>query len=215
MYFKSKGDSKMKMTRVMLALVAFAAAGQVQAGLLELRGGVGLNAANPHSLEDRVNAVNGENLDVKNFDNYNADIFVNLPVIPIGIGLRQEWIRQKQSSGGDSLDLNAKNLSVLVDWRILNNIVYLGPIVSIGYPSANVDFHSSSSGDTSDKVTSGRPSYSVGAEAGVKLGFLLVGAEAGYSAVKLNNHSSDNPNVKADVDLSGAYGKLMVGVSLF
>ena len=187
---------------------------RVQAGLLELRGGVGLNAANPHSFEDRVNSISGQDLNSSTFDNYNADVFVNLPVVPTGVGLRKEWINQKESSGGDEWKLNAKNISVLVDWRIINTLVYLGPIVGIGYPSAKVDFNSKST-NTSDKIKSGEPSYSAGVEAGVKLGLFLVGAEAGYSSLTLNKHSTDNSNLQTKVDLSGFYGKLMVGLSLF
>ncbi len=130
------------------------------------------------------------------------------------MGLRQEWLNQKQSSGGNEWKLDASNISVLVDWRILNNVVYLGPIVGIGYPTAKVDFNSSSA-STSDKIKSGQPSYSAGLEAGVKLGLFLVGAEAGYSSMTLDKHSTDNSNLQTKVDLSGFYGKLMVGLSLF
>ncbi len=65
----------MKIARLMLVLAAFAMVQRVQAGLLELRGGVGLNAANPHAFEDRVNSISGQDLNSSTFDNYNADRF--------------------------------------------------------------------------------------------------------------------------------------------
>ncbi len=202
----------MKHSRLILALAAFVVVQTAHAGLLEIRGGYGVNSASPDAFENRVNTVSNSSLDADNFDNYNVDIFFDLPVLPLGVGLRHEWIKQDQSSNGSEWDLDAKNISVLVDWRLLDTLVYVGPIVGIGYPSAEVDFDSGST-HVSDKIKSGQPSYSVGAEAGVKLGKFLIGAEVGYSSLKFEKIS--NNNVNTEVDLSGVYGKAMVGLTFF
>ena len=104
------------------------------------------------------------------------------------------------------------NISVLVDWRILNNVVYLGPIVGIGYPTAKVDFNSNRRRARPTKSSPlASPVTQPASEAGVKLGLFLIGAETGYSSMKLDKHSTDNSNLQTKVDLSGFYGKLMVG----
>ncbi len=202
----------MKMRQLILVFVLMGTVQAAQAGILEVRGGYGINSANPNKFEDRVNEISAANLDADNFDNYNLDIFFDLPVIPFGVGLRHEWIKQDQSSGGSEWDIDAKNISVLVDWRLLDTLVYVGPIVGIGYPTAEVDFKTAGV-ESSDKIKSGQPSYSIGLEAGVKLSKFIVGAEAGYSSVKFDQTSTQN--VKTRVDLTGFYGKIMAGLTFF
>ena len=202
----------MKKIRLILALAALALVQTVHAGILEIRGGYGINSANPDAFETRVNSLSATTLDADNFDNYHVDVFFDLPVLPFGVGIRHEWIKQDQSSSGSDWDVDAKNVSILVDWRLLDTLIYLGPIVGIGYPSAEVDFNSGTT-HVSDKIKSGQPSYSIGAEAGVKLGKFLIGAEAGYSSLKFEKISNANVNTK--VDLSGFYGKVMAGLTFF
>jgi hypothetical protein len=111
------------------------------------------------------------------------------------------------------LDLKATNLSLLVDWRIIDSShFYIGPIVSVGHPSAKVDFKS---GNVSlDKHINGNTvSYGGGLEAGVYLGMFLVGAEAGYQNIKFQG--DNNQGNTAKFDASGFYGKAMVGLSFF
>lgn len=201
----------MKRWKLLLAVPALFLVQFAHADLIEIRGGVGLNAANPNAFQDKVKAISGSDLKANQFDNYNVDLFVNLPG-PFGVGLRHEWINGDKSSNGSDWKLKAKNFSVLADWRILDNVVYLGPIVSIGYPNANVKFNSGTIHSSND-VSSGQPSYGIGAEAGVKLAGFLVGAEAGYQSLKLNKVSGANNNIDAKVDLSGFYGKVMIGLA--
>src|SRR5262245_49418558 len=130
----------MKKSWMIVALLAWSVAPMARAGMIELRAGGGINSANPSSFEDEVNKASNGGLDSSTFDNYNADIFWDIPALPIGVGLRHEWINQSQSAGGFSWDLKAQNTSVLVDLRLLDTAVYLGPILSIGYPSAKLNF---------------------------------------------------------------------------
>jgi hypothetical protein len=201
----------MKITRLLLALLALTIAQGAQAGIIEIRGGLGINSASPDAFEDEVNAAGSGGLESDDFDNYNADIFFNIPAFPLGVGLRHEWINQDQSANGNKWDLKAQNTSVLVDWRIFDAGIYLGPILSIGYPSAEVDFETPGV-KASDRINSGRPSFSIGAELGGKIDWFLVGAEAGYLSLKLDDFKT-NSGSNADVDLSGFYGKVMVGVT--
>ena len=201
----------MKRWTFFLAVPALLLVQVAHADLIELRAGVGLNAANPNAFQDRVKAISGSDLKANEFDNFNADLFLNLPG-PFGVGLRHEWINGDKSSNGSDWKLRAKNFSVLADWRLIDTVFYLGPIVSIGYPNANVKFNSGSIHSSND-VHSGQPSYGLGAEAGVKLAGFLVGAEAGYQSLKFNKVSGTNNNIDAKVDLSGFYGKVMIGLA--
>ncbi len=194
------------------AAVVWMGMGFSQAGILELRAGAGMNAANPDAFEDRVNAVSNQDLKSDNFDNFNADIFINFPVLPLGVGVRHEWLNNKESSGGEDWKIKANNLAVLVDWRFIDTIVYVGPIVSVGYPWADVDFNGSAD-RVSDQIQSDQLSYSGGAELGVKFGGFIIGTEAGYQSLKFKNVKSQNGNVNSKLDLSGFYGKVMLGIT--
>jgi len=203
----------MKRLRLILALAAaLTVQSAAQANdLIEIRGGIGLVSSSPDTFEDRVNAVGNSDVKLDKFDVYNVDVFFNLPG-PIGVGLRHEWLDADDDSNGNKLDLEAKNFSVLVDWRIIDTGFYVGPIVGIGYPDANVTIENAGS-RSSDEIKSGEPSYSVGAELGFHLGSLLIGTEAGYQSLKLDEVDGTNNNIDAKVDLSGFYGKVMVGFS--
>ena len=202
-----KHQLKVFITSLMFVAVATTA----RAGILEIRGGVGMAAADPHSLEDKANAAAAGGLDAGDFQTFNADIFFDLPVIPIGVGVRQEWLNSDSSGpNGSKLDLKAQNLSLLVDWRIIDTLFYVGPIVGIGHPSAKIDYNTGTA-SISDKIKSDELSYSAGVEAGVKFSKFLIGAETGYQSVKLK--APDNSSIKAKVDLSGFYGKVMVGLT--
>jgi hypothetical protein len=203
----------MKKWSLLIATVfTFSFVQALHADLIELRGGFGINSASPDDFENRANNISGSDLSSDNFDNYNVDVFFNIPVLPIGVGLRHEWLTQDQSSSGSQWDLDAKNISLLVDWRLLDNFVYLGPIVSIGFPTADVNFDSGATHIT-DSIKSEEPSYGIGAEAGVKFSHFLIGAEAGYQSLKFKK--IDSPSINSKVDLSGFYGKAMIGVTFF
>lgn len=178
-----------------------------RAGLLEIRAGVGMNAADPKDLNTAINS----GLDSNSIDNYNLDVYLNLPAIPLGVGLRNEWMKGEASIGADAWDIDANNLTVLVDWRLIDSVVYVGPLVTIGAPFGDI---LASSGGNSDKATlkMDQLSYGIAAEAGIKIGSLILGAEAGYQSVKLKAGSGSS---QVDVDLSGVYGKAMVGLSFF
>ena len=203
----------MKLRKLLVSAFAISAGfASAQAGILEIRGGAGLTAANPDAFEDRVKSVSGGGLSTDEFESFNADVFLNLPVLPIGLGVRHEWLNDDQSSGGSNYDLDVKNLSVLVDLRIIDTRFYVGPIVSLGYPWAELDFNSGTT-SVKDQIKADRISYSAGLEAGVILGRFLVGAEAGYQSVKLKK--PDSPVLQANIDLSGFYGKALLGLTFF
>lgn len=197
----------------LLFAVAFLFTVTSHARILDIRGGVGRSSADVDDFDSQAKAANGNGIDANDFDTYNVDVFVNLPVLPIGFGVRHEWLNLSEGSGGSDLDLEATNLSLLIDLRVIDtNIFYVGPILSIGHPSAKVDF---GSGAVSlDKNINGNDlSYSGGLEAGLYFGRFLVGAEVGYQNIEMEG--TNNQGNKAKFDASGFYGKLMAGISFF
>ena len=190
--------------------------GVAQADLIELRVGVGLNASDPSALNDQLQREGGSSLDLDSADNFNIDALVNIPLLPIGFGLRYEILSQDKSSVlngiSSSYDLDVKDISLLVNWRIIDTLVYVGPIISIGIPSA--DFKLSSASENINESLSGdNLSFSLGAEAGVKLKGFILGAEAGYKSLKIEAPSS--LTFQPDINLSGFYGKVLVGITIF
>jgi hypothetical protein len=199
-----------KSTKLMMMLTAFGlTAAAAQAGMLELRAGAGLTAADPDAFENKVNTVSNGGLNSDEIEFFNGDVFFDLPAVPIGVGARYEWANQKQSANNTEWDLDVNNLSLLVDWRIIDTLVYVGPIVTIGYPWADLKFTGGGS-SSSNNIKGDQLSYGAGLEAGVKFSRFMVGAEAGYQSLELE--ASNNSNTNAKIDLSGFYGKVLVGL---
>lgn len=193
----------MKTKLIGLAAIILLALGVVSAkadGLLEVRGGAGVNGTSLDDLSDQEGGINFDNS-----ENYNLDLFLNFPG-PFGVGLRNEWLNTKGSNGGVNGEIDATNLTLLVDFRILDNWVYLGPIAGNGYPSGEI---TGFGGSTTD-LDSSNPTYTLAAEAGFKLGRVIVGGELGYTNLRLETGDGST-----SVDLSGMYGKIMAGIALF
>lgn len=184
----------------------------LRAGMLDLRVGAGLSAANPDAFEQRVKDVSGSTLRAKTFDTYNADVVFRFPGVPVTLGVRFEQANQKRNDAASEWKLNVNNLALLVDWRLINSAVYVGPIVSVGYPWANLKFHDGAN-RVDRRIHSNQISYSGGLEAGVYLGPLLIGAEAGYKSIRFKGDASAGSSLNAHVDLDGVYGKALVGLT--
>lgn len=137
------------------------------------------------------------------------------PVLGIGAGLRYENLGFNASSGGLEFKTQATRTSVLINWRLINTVMYLGPIATIGMSHANnIKWtEGSNATDFSPDTTS---SYSVGLEAGVGLLGFLVGAEAGYQNMKWNKvkDSTGTFTNTPDLDMSGSYAKVILGFSI-
>lgn len=189
-----------------LSLAVFGGTAVRAESLLEIRGGAGIVASDPKAFNEAVKNDFGDGLDSGDFSNYNVDVFFNIPVLPIGVGIRQEWLNDSQGNGVDDWEIDVKNLSLLVDLRLLDNdLFYVGPIMAIGYPSGDLKISGGKSNLDKSQI-----SYSLAGEAGLKLGRFILAAEAGYSSLELEHEDSSTK-----VDLSGFYGKAMVGIGLF
>jgi hypothetical protein len=198
----------------LVSVVVACCGASARAGIVEIRGGVGLSAANADQFDEAAKAAGQGGIDANDFQTYNADLFFNIPAFPIGVGLRHDWLNLSKGSGGSDVDLKGRNLSLLVDLRLLDTpVFYLGPIVGAGYPTANVHFNNGTVSTDTD-VNGKNISYNAGLEAGFYLGHFLIGAEAGYQNVEFESSSSGNGR-SATFDATGFYGKAMVGLTFF
>lgn len=204
----------MRMMVFLAAAVAIAVAAPASAGILEIRGGAGLTSADSDSFDDRAKAVGSGGADADEFETFHADVFINLPALPIGFGVRHEWLNLDAGAGGNDVDIEARNLALLVDLRLIDSdAFYVGPIVSIGQSTADIDFESGGL-EFSDRIDSDNLTYSGGLEAGVFIGDFLIGGEAGYQNIEFED-SQTGSNVNGAIDASGFYGKAHVGVTFF
>jgi hypothetical protein len=136
---------------------------------------------------------------------YNLDALVNIPLVPVGLGLRYENMGFDLSSAGVDASSNMQRTSLLVNYRIIDFFFYLGGIGSIGFAnSANITTPSG----TPDFKYKSSLTYSVGVEGGISLGLMKLGAELGYLGA---NFADDAGLGNPDLDLSGVYAKAIVG----
>lgn len=146
-----------------------------------------------------------------------ADVLVTLPLplIP-GIGIRYENMGLTASNGGLDIKSEYTRTALIVNWRPLNNFIYLGPIFTYGL-SHSTSIKATEGGTVkadyaSDSVTS----YSAGVEAGVSLLGFTVGAEAGYIDMKWKDAKDSSPSnaPTQNINMSGTYAKILLGISI-
>lgn len=129
----------------------------------------------------------------------NLDVIIQPPLITdLGLGLRYEVMGYDIKPGGDA-DLD--RLSFLVNYRIIDTLMYVGPIATVGiktdldvnYGGADISYD--------DKLN-----YTLGVEGGVHLGLISIGGEFGKMFAKF-----DHPAGGSEVDLGSFYLKAIVG----
>jgi hypothetical protein len=141
-------------------------------------------------------------------------IFV-VPVVGIGGGIRYENMGFNASSGSLEYKSQVTRTSLIVNYRLIDTVMYLGPIATMGMSHSN-SIKWTEGGTTADFSPGSTSSYSVGLEAGVGLLGFLVGAEAGYQNMKWNKVKDANNIVTGtpDLDMSGTYVKIVLGFGI-
>lgn len=141
-------------------------------------------------------------------------IFI-VPVVGIGGGLRYENMGFNTSVGSLEYKSQVTRTSLIVNYRLINTLVYLGPIATMGLShSNNVKWTEGST--TANFTPDSATSYSVGLEAGVGLLGFILGAEAGYQNMKWTKvtDSSGTFTGTPDLDMSGSYVKVILGFGI-
>ncbi len=146
-----------------------------------------------------------------------VDAIVSLPLVPFGFGLRYEGIKLSGDNNSISTDIKYTRTALLINYRLIDTIVHFGPIASYGL-SHTGSLSIKESGTTKvDLAPTSMSSYSVGLELEVKPLIvipLIVGAEAGYMSFKWNDVTNSIDNSKKNVDLSGTYIKVFLGLDI-
>jgi hypothetical protein len=138
-----------------------------------------------------------------------VDGIISLPLVPVGFGLRWEDMGASVGAGAVNFEAKMTRVSALVNYRLIDTIVHLGLIASIGV-SHTASATVGSTAYTSSPGLAG--TYSIGLEGNLSLLGLIVGAEAGYMAANLGTmKDSGGTSIGRDIDLSGPYTKILVG----
>lgn len=143
-------------------------------------------------------------------------IFV-IPIVGLGGGLRYENLGFTASSNGLEYKSQITRTSLVVNYRIINTLMYLGPIATLGMShSNNIKWSDSNTGISADLTPDSASSYTVGVEAGVSLLGFIIGAEAGYQNLKWNSLKDSKGVITTtpDLDMSGTYAKIMFGFGI-
>jgi hypothetical protein len=177
---------------------------------IELRIGTSVTGTDPSELNEQIKSLG---LDAGSVSGFNFDVYVNIPLLPIGAGLRYEWSSQDQStSSDDSFELDVNNISLFVDWRIIDNqLFYVGPLLTLGYPSGA--FKLIEDGIESSKdIDPDQISYALAVEGGIRISMIIIGAELGYTSVKLEPPGLFE--VTPQIDMSGFFARLQLGIGI-
>jgi hypothetical protein len=195
--------------------------------LFDLRAGYGLNNGSPSDINDTLNSAVSGATTFKSLPGFNIDAIVKIPMVPIGFGLRYENLGGSVSTAfpGASSSMDAKltfeRTALLVNYRIIDTLVYLGGLATYGIMnSSNFNFDCPAcTGLNHFAAKSGSASsYSVGVEGGVKLPVVNFGAEVGYASfvgkdyTDGGNKIQDSTGANAKFDLTGLYAKILLGV---
>ena len=162
--------------------------------LFDVRAGYGVNTLDTDEYGTQT-ADNGTG--------FNVDLIFEPPLISdFGIGLRYEMMTYDFNAIGVGTVSEGEldRLSVLINYRFIDLIAYLGLIGTFGISS---DLETNIGGPTvswNDKLN-----YSVGVEGGVNLGIITLGAEVGKLFATFESPGS------TDLELDGIYAKVLAG----
>ncbi len=144
-----------------------------------------------------------------------ADVVVNLPIplVP-GFGLRYEDMGLTANGNGVEFKEKYTRTSLLLNYHIIDTLIYLGPIVTYGL-SHSVSMKATENGAVKSDFGGGsQTSYSLGLEGGVHLAGAIIGGEIGYMDFRWKNAVDSTGNASTqDINMSGTYLKLAVGYS--
>lgn len=207
------GTMKNLLAVILIILVTLGVEHQARA-LVEARVSYGLLAGSPDLTQLTISGAPTAPSAASNYG-VGADILVILPVIGLGGGLRYENLGFKVSNSGLEYKTTTSRTALVLNYRLINTLMYLGPIFTYGLSHTN-NMTVSYNGSSADISPDNSSSYSGGLEAGVKLGGFLLGAEAGYESFKWNKMTDKNSVITSqpDIDMSGAYFKVMLGFGI-
>lgn len=145
-----------------------------------------------------------------------ADLIVSPPFVPLGLGLRYENMAVSASGAGNEFKADYTRTSLLLNYRIIDTLLFLGPIFSYGLSHSGSIKAIQNGTETSNWSSSKMSSYSAGLEAGVKLIGFRLGAEAGYQDFRWKDATDSRGGIATakDINMSGTYAKILLGFGI-
>ena len=144
-----------------------------------------------------------------------ADVSVTLPLIPFGFGVRYEKLGISATSSTAELTADIEQISAIINYRIIDTIIHVGPIATIGLSTKTQAKITESAVPRVNYEATSAESASLGLEAGIKPLIVIpiaVGAELGYKHLKIKDAKDSITNTSKDLDLSGGYLKVFLGL---
>lgn len=201
----------MKKFSLISLLVLFFA--QPSMALFEVRAGYGILSSKP----DLTGFYTGTSSNVPTAApnaGLTLDAVVTIPLVGLGAGLRMENMNIKYESDVMTIQNQLTRNALIVNYRLINTLVYLGPIFTYGLSHTNKIKMSSGGSDISNISSDKVSSYSIGLEGGASLLGLMVGAEAGTMTMNYKD-ATDSITAKVhDLNMSGNYVKVFLGFGI-
>lgn len=182
--------------------------------IVEARVTYGLLASKPDLTKVSVGGVTDVPAAAANYG-IGADALFIIPIVGLGFGIRYENLGFKLGQAGLEFKTSTSRTALLVNYRIINTLLYLGPIFTYGVSHSNnmtVEYGATKA----DLTPESSSSYSAGIEAGAKLGGFMLGAEAGYQSLLWKGLTDKNSVITSmpDLDMSGTYIKATLGFGI-
>lgn len=201
----------MKKFSLISLLVLFFA--QPSMALFEVRAGYGILSSKP----DLTGFYTGTSSNVPTAApnaGLTLDAVVTIPLVGLGAGLRMENMNIKYESDVMTIQNQLTRNALIVNYRLINTLVYLGPIFTYGLSHTNKIKMSSGGSDISNISSDKVSSYSIGLEGGASLLGLMVGAEAGTMTMNYKDATDSITANVHDLNMSGNYVKVFLGFGI-
>lgn len=195
------------------AFGAFSLIAQPAQALVELKAAYSMFSTNPSGLNDTF----AGQPKISQMQALSFDVMGNVPLMPVGLGVRHEMFSRKESNGALNSEVDWKRTSILVNKRLIDTGIYFGPVATVSFAS-DFKYRSDNGTTRADYKTESTLTATAGLEAGFKLVLLTAGIEAGYLHAPMGNLRDsagvevlDGSGSKINVDLSGTYVRATVG----
>lgn len=144
-----------------------------------------------------------------------ADAIISPPLFPFGFGIRYESMGVDASTSGIEFKANYSRTALLLNYRIIDTLLFLGPIFTYGISHSGDIKALQNDVETASFSSNKISSYSIGLEAGVKLIGFHLGAELGYQDFRWKDSVDSTGNIaNQDINLSGSYAKVLLGFGI-
>ncbi len=182
--------------------------------LIELKAGYSQFTSAPTGLNDQFPL----SPKIEQLQGLSVDVMANVPLMPVGLGVRYEMLKRNESNGTNTAQVDWKRTSILINKRFIDTLVYLGPIATISVAS-DFKYQTTVAGVNSDYKTESAFNATAGVEAGFKLMLIRLGAEVGYLYAPMGElktsagvPATNGAGGKVTFDMSGPYARVTAGL---